>query len=204
MKKASDPEIVQVAETIERELSLLEDAARSAQNIRLHNERSIEKAGKALQEGLRQQEALSNGLRSLGEAMGRMAERQQKAVDRLAARAQEIQAQMQRLADHMGRFAELGTKATEATRILQGMPAPYGSGEAAQTPSAGPPEELMQVDVLLASVSAEAKQLAASAEEADLSDIAREATALRQRVDSARGQLSLLAQARPAAPKASN
>lgn len=198
MKKTDAPEIVQVAEIIERELSALEDAARAAQNIRLHNERSLEKAGKALQDGLRQQEALGVGLQNLTQAMGRMAQRQQVAIDRLAERAHQIQAQMQRLSDHMTRFGELGTKAAEATRILQTLPPPYGSGEPPETPTAGPPEELMQVDVLLASVSAEAKQLAASATEADLSDVAREAGALRQRVDSARGQLALLAQARPA------
>jgi hypothetical protein len=198
MKKSEAPEIVQIAETIERELCALEDAARAAHNIRLHNEKSLEKAGKALQEGLKQQEALGFGLQALTQAMGRMAQRQQVAIDRLASRAQEIQAQMQRLSDHMVRFAELGTKASEATRILQAMPPPYGSGAAPEVPNDGPPEELMQVDVLLASVSAEAKQLAGSAEEADLSDIAREAGALRQRVDSARAQLALLSQVRPA------
>lgn len=199
MKSSDLPELVRIAETIERELCALEDAARAANNIRLHNERSLEKAGRALQEGLRQQEALGAGLQALTQAMGRMAERQQGAIDRLAKRAHEIQAQMQRLSDHMVRFADLGAKAAEATQILQGMPAPYGMGAASGEPASGPPEELMRVDVLLAAVSAEAKQLASSAEEADLSDVAREAGALRQRVDSARAQLALLSEARPTA-----
>jgi len=197
MPKKDDAEIVQVAEAIERELCALEDASRAAQNLRLHNERSLEKAGKTLQEALRLQEALGAGLTALTQAMGRMAERQQVAINRLAVRAQEIQAQTQRLTDHMNRFAELGAKAGEATSILQALPPPYGSGTAHQTASAGPPEELLQVDVLLAAVSAEAKELAASADEADLSDIAREAGSLRQRVDAARGQLALLSQGRP-------
>jgi len=196
MPKKDDPEIVQVAETIERELCALEDASRAAQNIRLHNERSLEKAGKTLQEALRLQEALGSGLTALTQAMGRMAERQQVAINRLAARAQEIQAQTERLTQHMGRFADLGTKASQATSILQSLPPPYGSGTPQEGASNGPPEELLQVDVLLAAVSAEAKQLAASATEADLSDIAREAGSLRQRIDSARSQLALLSQAR--------
>lgn len=192
MKKDDAPEIVQIAELIERELSALEDAARHAGNIRLHNERALEKAGKALQEGLNQQEALGAGLRAFAEAMGRLAQRQQGAIDKLAARAHEIQAQMQRMAEHMERFAALGAKAAEATSILQALPPPYGDGAPPETPAAGPPEELLKVDVLLAAVSNEAKQLAASADEADLSDVAREAGALRQRVESARSQLALL------------
>lgn len=196
MPKKEDPEIVQVAETIERELCALEAASRSAQNIRIYNERSLEKAGKALQDALHQQEALAGGLQALTQAMGRMAERQQAAINRLAVRAKEIQAQTQRLSEHMTRFAELGSKAAEATRILQTLPPPYGAG-APQEGTSGPPEELLQVDVLLASVSAEAKQLASSADEADLTDIAKEAGSLRQRIDSARSQLALLSQARP-------
>lgn len=197
MPKKDDPEIVQIAEEIERELSALEDASRAAQNLRLHNERSLEKAGRALQQALQQQEALAAGLQALTQAMGRMAERQQIAINRLAVRAKEIQAQTDRLSEHMGRFAQLGTKAAEATRILQALPPPYGSGEPKEGAS-HPPEELLQVDVLLAAVSAEAKQLAASADEVDLADIAKEAGSLRQRVDSARSQLALLSQARPA------
>jgi flagellar biosynthesis/type III secretory pathway chaperone len=197
MKKQEDPEIVQVAEAIERELCALEDAARSAENIRLHNERSLEKAGKALQQALKQQEALAAGLQALTQAMGRMANRQQVAINRLAERAREIQAQTERLSDHMNRFAQLGAKATEATRILQALPPPYGTGEPHDPPRSGPPEELTQVDMLLAVVSAEAKALAHSADEADLADIAKEAGSLRQRVDSARTQLALLQQARP-------
>lgn len=192
MKKSDAPEIVQIAELIESELSLLEDAARQANNLRLHNERALEKAGRALQEGLKQQEALGAGLRAFSEAMGRMAQRQQVAIDKLAKRAHEIQAQMVRMAEHMERFAALGAKAAEATNILQALPPPYGSGAAPDSPSPGPPEELLKVDVLLAAVATEAKALAASADEADLSDVAREAGALRQRVDSARTQLALL------------
>jgi hypothetical protein len=197
MKKQDAPEIVQVAEAIERELCALEDAARAAQNLRLHNERSLEKAGKALQQALQQQEALAAGLQALTVAMGHMAQRQQVAINRLAERAREIQAQTERLTDHMNRFAQLGTKASEATRILQALPPPYGSGEPHDPPRSGPPEELLQVDVLLAVVATEAKELAHSAEEADLSDIAKEAGSLRQRVDAARTQLALLQQSRP-------
>jgi hypothetical protein len=197
MKKSEAPEIVRVAEDIERELAALEAASRSASNLRLHDERSLEKAGKALQEGLQQQESLSAALQSLAQAMGRMQQRQQVAIDRLSVRAQEVQAQMQCLSEHMARFGELGTKAAEVTRILQSLPAPYGQGPA--QPDVGPPAELMQVDVLLSAVSADAKQLVASATEADLSDIAREAGALRQRIDAARAQLARLAQARVAA-----
>ncbi len=197
MTKKETPELVRVAEEIERDLSRLEELSHSTGHIRLHNDKSISLAGRKLQEGLEQQEQLALGLRALAGAMSNMQQRQQAAIERLAKRALDIQAQVMRLSDHMERFGALGTKASEATRILESLPPPYGTGEAPAVPIAGPPEQLMQVDVLLAAVATEAKQLATSAETVDLSDVQKEATALRQRVDSARTQLALLSQTRP-------
>jgi DNA repair exonuclease SbcCD ATPase subunit len=195
VKKADDvPEIVQAAEAIERDLQRLEDLSRSVGKMRLDGEKSIGRAGRTLQEALQQQEQLAAGLRVLGEAMMHMQARQQAAVQGIADRAVEIQAQAARVAEHMERFAALGTKAAEATQLLQGLPAPYGAGALADNaPPTDAPAQLMKVETLLGALSDEAKALAASADLADLGEISREASSLRQRLDSARARIGSIA-----------
>ena len=135
-------EIVNAASAIERDLARLEELSRSVDKMKLTNEKSIDRARRTLQEALAQQEALATGLRVLGEAMVRMQQRQQTAIERLAARAVEIQNQAARVGEHMTRFAELGNKAAEATRMLQELPPPYGAGDPAQASTADPPAQL--------------------------------------------------------------
>jgi hypothetical protein len=198
VKKADDvPEIVQAAEAIERDLQRLEELSRSVGKMRLDSEKSIGRAGRTLQEALQQQEQLAAGLRLLGEAMVHMQARQQAAIQDIASRAVEIQAQAGKVAEHMERFAALGTKAAEATQLLQGLPAPYGAGVVADgAPPADAPAQLMKVETLLAALSDEAKALAASADLADLGEISREASSLRQRLDSARARIGSIAKTR--------
>ena len=69
---------------------------------------------------------------------------------RVAQRAQEIQAQVARLAEHMARFGALGAKASEATRILESLPPPYGTAQAAADDEESPVEKLVLVEGLLA------------------------------------------------------
>lgn len=188
-KKAEDlAEIVQAAQTIEQDLVRLEELSRSVQNARLNTEKNIARAGRALQQALQQQEQLAGSLRLLGEAMVHMQQRQQAAIEALGARANDIQQQATHLSEHMLRFAALGTKAAEATQLLQDLP----------VDDAGPDEGgraalLVDIEAMLLSLSDEAKALAASADAADLTDVAKEASSLRQRIDSARGRIAQLA-----------
>ena len=196
MKKPDVPEIVQAALTIEQDLKRLEELSRSVQGTRLNNEKNIGRAGRTLQEALQQQEQLAASLRVLGEAMQHMQQRQQVAVEVLGARALDIQQQANRLADHMERFAALGTKAAEATQLLQDLPPPYGSGStdaATVIQNGGPAQTLAKIETLLLALADEAKALAASADDADLSELSKEAGSLRQRIDSARGRIAELA-----------
>jgi hypothetical protein len=196
-KKAEQvPEIMRAAETIERDLQRLEELSHSVSKMRLNSEKSIARAGRTLQDALQQQEQLAAGLRVLGEAMMHMQERQQVAVQAIAARAVEIQQQASKVAEHMQRFAALGTKAAEATQLLQAMPAPFGAGENAESQAADAPAHLLKIQTLLAALSEEAKALAASADLADLSEIAREASSLRQRLDAARARIGSLTRTR--------
>jgi hypothetical protein len=191
------PEIIAAAEAIERDLQRLEDLSRSVGKMRLNSEKSIARAGRTLQEALQQQEQLAAGLRVLGEAMVHMQERQQAAIQGLAARAVEIQEQAGKVTDHMERFAALGSKAAEATQLLQALPAPYGSGRTTDgAPPADAPTQLMKIETLLGALAEEAKALATSSDLADLSEISREANSLRQRLDAARARIGSIARTR--------
>jgi len=198
VRKQDDvPEIIAAAEAIERDLQRLEDLSRSVRKMRLNSEKSIARAGRALQEALQQQEQLAGGLRVLGEAMVHMQERQQAAIQGLATRAVEIQEQASKVTEQMERFAALGTKAAEATQLLQALPPPYGGGEATEGATAtDAPAQLMKIETLLGALADEAKALAASADLADLSEISREANSLRQRLDAARARIGSIARAR--------
>jgi hypothetical protein len=196
-KQDDAPEIIQAAEAIERDLQRLEELSRSIRKMRLNSEKSIARAGRTLQEALQQQEQLAAGLRVLGEAMVHMQERQQTAIAALASRAVEIQEQASKVTAHMEMFAALGTKAAEATQLLQMLPPPYGTGEPGENGAAvDPPAQLIKIETLLGALAEEAKALATSADLADLSEISREANSLRQRLDSARARIGSIARAR--------
>jgi hypothetical protein len=127
--------------------------------------------------------------------MVHMQQRQQVAIERLAARAVEIQNQAARVSEHVTRFAELGSKAAEATRMLQELPPPYGNGDKDQA-SAEPPAQLMKIEELLGALADECKALTASADMAELDEISREAHSLRQRLESARARIGSILNAR--------
>jgi hypothetical protein len=195
-KKEESPEIVTAANAIERDLARLEELSHSVEKMKLTNEKSIDRARRTLQEALAQQEALATGLRVLGEAMVHMQQRQQVAVERLAARAVEIQNQAARVSEHMTRFAELGAKAAEATRMLQELPPPYGAGDPALAQNADPPAQLLKIEELLGALADECKALTASADMSELGEISREAHSLRQRLEAARARINSILRTR--------
>ena len=192
-RKDDVAEIVQVAQLIETELERLEGLSRSVQNARLDTDKNIARAGRILGEAVQQQEQLGASLRKLGESMGRMQLRQQAAIESIAARAQDVQRQATLLTEHMERFAALGVKAAEATRLLQSLSPPDEAGATERdAPDGAATATLVDVEAKLRALSDEAKALARSAHAADLSDVSKDAESLRQRIDSARGRLSEL------------
>jgi hypothetical protein len=192
-RKDEVAEIVQAAQLIEQELQRLEGLSRSVQNARLDSDKNIARAGRILQEAAQQQEQLGAGLRKLGESMGRMQQRQQAAIEAIAARAQDVQRQATLLTEHMERFAALGVKAAEATRLLQALPSTEAAGGAERDAANGAATATMvDVEARLQVLSDEAKALSRSAHAAELTDVSKDAESLRQRIDSARGRLSEL------------
>lgn len=193
-------DFLRCAEAVEREVRRLEELSRAACRIKLGTEKSIGRAARELQQALEQQERLAVELRRFAEAMVEMQTRQQAALEPLSSRALEIQSRMTRLMEHMQRFGALGTEASETANALREVTAP--SEGAVEMPGASPATRqaaaLIGVDERFRTLLDEARSLADSAEQEEFPDIAREADALRQRLQSMRGRLSELVRAQSA------
>jgi hypothetical protein len=177
MSKHEKPvaEIVRAAAELENELVKLETLSRAARKNRLDSEKSIVRAAKELSEALALPERLASGLRALALAMQQMEARQRAALEPLAAYALEVQARMKKLEEHMLAFAALGKAAGEATVLLQ---------------SAGDRSDLVEsAKVQLSGVADGARALLEAARADDFPDVAREADALKQRVNALRRKL---------------
>lgn len=194
-------DLVSAAETVENDVRRLEELSAAARRIRLNTEKSIARAARELQETMEQQERLANGLRAFGEAMVRMQERQQAALEPLGARAAEIQDRMTRLSEHMQRFGALGIQASEVAKLLQALPsvqAESGEGGTGSVHPAAQTSALIDVDERFTALVEQAKSLAESARVEDFPEIFREADALKQKIHSMRGRLAELVRAQAA------
>jgi Mg2+ and Co2+ transporter CorA len=194
-EQASD--FLRCAEAVEREVRRLEELSRGACRIKLGTEKNIGRAARELQQTMAQQERLAAELHRFAEAMVEMQTRQQAALEPLSARALEIQARLARLSEHMQRFGELGVQASETANVLRDVST--SPAEAAGASRGGlQVAALIGVDERFRTLLDDARRLAQSAEQEEFPDIAREAEALRQRLQAMRGRLSELVRAQSA------
>ena len=170
-----DPEIVRAARALEEELALLETISHAARKIRLTSEKNIKRAAAELAETLALPDRLAQRLTDISGALTRMQERQQAALEPLAAFAVEVQARMQRFTKHMETFAALGGAASEINAEL----------------AAGPEDRaaLARAQLKLQEISDGARALFEDARADDFPEIAREADVLKQRMAALRQRL---------------
>ncbi|MEA2696752.1 MAG: hypothetical protein QOI66_1023 [Myxococcales bacterium] len=169
------PEMVRAAEALEEEIVRLEAISRSSRKIRLNSDKNIARAAAELNEALTLPERLAERLRALATAMGNMQERQQAALEPLAAFAVEIQQRMQRLEEHMNSFAALGKAAGEVNVHLAGGQADRAAVALAES--------------RLQELSDAARALFEAARDDDFPEVAREADVLKQRMVALRKRL---------------
>jgi chromosome segregation ATPase len=191
MSKSQDrtSEFIAAGLAIEQHLRRLEELSISVRKIRLHTEKSITHAARELQDALQQQEQLGEGLRALGEAMVRIQQRQQVAIESLGARAVEIQKRLAKRNEYMERFAALGTQAGEVTGLLQTLSVDKSVDNGNGAAVVDTASVLRDVDSRLAVILDEAEALAVAAEADDFPEVVREADALKQRLGAARARL---------------
>jgi len=172
------PEIVRAAEELEAEVARLESIAWTAKKARLDSEKNIMKAASELKEAIAMPARLAERLQSLSAAMARLQQRQQAALDPLAAFATTIQQRTAKLGQHMEAFATLGRAAGEVSAALATV---------ADVPDA---EARSAADARMQEISDGARSLFEAARDDDFPEIAREADVLKQRMASLRKRLA--------------
>ena len=171
-------ELVAAAQAIENDQRRLEELADALPKTKLQSEKTISRAARELQTALEQQEQLAKSLRLLGEAMVKMQERQQSAVEKLGARAVEIQTRRGRLAELMLRYAALGSKAAE---LLETMSTSLEAEDKAAA--------VAGADAKLATIVDEAAALAKEARDDDFIELSHESDVLKQKFQGVRNRL---------------
>jgi chromosome segregation ATPase len=179
MAKTEDSELVRAAAALEQDLRRLEELSAAVRTIRLHNEKSITRAARELNEALEQPGRLAQGLKLLAEAMAHLQERQEAAMNPLSVRAAEIQARAAKLNEYVQHFAALGAQTADASKLLQTAQGP-DAAEALDDETRS--HTLAEVDERLTSIVEGSRALAESARGDDLPDFARDADALKQRI----------------------
>jgi chromosome segregation ATPase len=178
MSKAprSIAEIVGAAEALEDEIARLEVLSKSARKIRLTSGKSISRAAAELNETLALPERLAQRLNDVAQALARMQERQQAALEPLTAFAVEVQQRTQLLGEQMQRFDALGVAAGEINAEL--------------TASRGDRAVVERARAKLLELSDAARGVFEAARAADFPEIAREADVLKQRMSALHDRLS--------------
>jgi len=158
-------EIVQAAEALEDEIAGLEAISRSARKIRLTTGKNLARAAAELNETLALPERLAAGLQTVAAALGRLQERQQAALEPLAAFAIEVKQRTELLGEHMQRFDALGKATAEVNDLLAAGPSAFARAE-----------------TRLQEISEGARAVFEAARADDFPEVAREADVLKQRM----------------------
>jgi chromosome segregation ATPase len=171
-------ELVSAAYALEDQLTTLEALSRTVRKHRLDSEKNIVRAAKDLNEVLKLPEALSAGLVALGTAMQQMQQRQQVALEPLAAYAKELQQRRDRLQTHMVAYAALGQAAADIATLLQA-----GADQSAT---------LTDAQARLDTIAEGARALCEAGRADDFPDVVRDADALKQRASALRRRLDVV------------
>lgn len=185
----SDSVLVRASEALERSLRRFEDLVAAARRHPLSSQKTIERAARAIQEAAESQRDVARDLHALIDGIEHARARNEAASGALGARAEEIQARSTQLGDLLQRFGALG----EAAQSINGM-----VQEA--LPGGGPPKDKTQLSGALlealkrvlermADVVAQAESLEHDANELEMTELGKQAEAVRQQVLAARKKL---------------
>jgi hypothetical protein len=161
-------EIVSAAQELEDELARLEALSRSTRKMRLTSDKNLARAASELQETMAIPDRLAERLQTVSAALVRMQQRQQAALEPLAAFAIELQQRAELLSNHMQAFGALGQAAGEVNEQLAA--------------ARGDRAAFAKAEARLAEISEQARALFEAARGDDFPDIAREADVLKQRM----------------------
>jgi hypothetical protein len=166
----------EAALALDRELRRFDDLAAQAARMKLNTEKGIERATEALTHAAECQDRIQTHVQELVAAVGAARQKQETDAAALLRRAEEIAARRKEFADVLQRMAGLGQMARDVQDALQAGPG-----------------NIDDVQARMQKIAEEAGEIARTAQEKEMEDVARQAEVLRTQILSARNKVALLA-----------
>ena len=182
-KKIESP-LAKAAAELEAELFAYEKFVADVNRMNLNSDKSMRRAKELLEECAAGEQRMAERLQGFAAAMQQVQVRQQSCIQEAVAAARKIQDRIEKRSALLERFAALGERASSLNEPVAALEAKDGEANAQDLL-----KTLGEVAARSEAVVAEATALGADADADDWLDIAREATALKQQLLTARNKI---------------
>ena len=183
-KKAEGP-LVKAAMALEAELARYEENVADAKRLEIGSEKGLHKSKTILEACAATEQKMRDHLQAFAVAMQEMQKRQQACVDETLATAKRIEERIHDRAELLERFGQLGQRAKEVDEPVKAVMQAKADGAKESELLGALAEVISRTDAVLADADAVAKD----AQGRGWEDIAREAMALKQQLQSARNKV---------------
>jgi chromosome segregation ATPase len=183
MPKPTEGPLAAAALAIETELDRFEHTIDELDGIAITSEKTLQRAGRALQECAQHEEKLATLLPTLAAAMGNVQERQTSCLERTARATEKLKERFEKRSDLVASLASVGNQAQEINQTGKA----FLEGNAEKGASNALAELAQQLEGVIADVSRVEEQAKADG----WSDVAREAEGLKGQLQSARNRVLL-------------
>jgi chromosome segregation ATPase len=189
--KGTDSELAIAAARLDAELRRFEELVTLLTRTAFDSKKGLERAARTLADAIESRDRVATEVGRLVSAVATARDRQQATADRLQARALELQERTAVIASLFERFGALGEDARAMNALLQQASSAYGAAEG-ERPTAEALARFDDVHARMGDVATKASELAESARQDGVVDIAQQADAIRQQVHATRNRLGLL------------
>jgi chromosome segregation ATPase len=189
-KKGKPSELISAAEALDAELQKFEQLSETIQKTPFNSEKNLARASRTLTEIAQVGEALQTHLGSLVAAIGNFRQKQETQADAVQKRAQELQERGQVLEGLLAEYRALGENARQLNLHLLSLKSSEDEVQSSQ---------FLDLDSRVTELAQAAQNLFDRAESQGFADIAHQADALRQQLQTVRNKLNLLRQRLPQA-----
>jgi hypothetical protein len=183
-KKAEGP-LVKAATALEVELTRYEEHVADAKRLEIGSEKGLQKSKTVLEACAATEQRMREHLQTFAAAMQEMQKRQQACVEETVATAKRIEERIHDRAQLLERFGALGMRAREVDEPVKAVMQRKADGAKDSELLGALGEVIARTD----SVLEDAEAVAKDAQTRGWEDIAREATALKQQLQSARNKV---------------
>ncbi len=183
--KKSEGALVKAATALENELARYEEHVADARRLEISSEKGLQKSKTVLEACAATEQRMREHLQAFAAAMQDMQKRQQTCVDETVATAKRIEERIHDRASLLERFGQLGTRAREVDEPVKAVMQRKAEGATESELLGALTEVISRTDSVLEDADAVAKD----AQGRGWEDIAREATALKQQLQSARNKV---------------